>query len=183
MARTNKSQFAILGCLTVRPMSAYEIKQFIARSVSFFWTEGEAQLYPTLKNLSEKKWVNYHEEAASKAGKKKIYKITEQGESALLKWLNETTERSVYRNELLLKIFFGSNQSTDRNITLIESSRSECETNLTLLLSIKNTLRDKNITEKSLLFFEITLDYGIDLLKAEINWAKKAIKRLKESSF
>ena len=110
MARINKSQFAILGSLSVRSMSAYEIKQFINRSVSFFWTEGEAQLYPTLKQLYQKNCVTYHEEEAAKAGTKKIYSITKAGRDALTNWLQTKTDRSIYRNELLLKVFFGSNQ-------------------------------------------------------------------------
>lgn len=178
MARVNKTQFAVLGSLSVKPMSVYEIKQFIQRSVSFFWTEGEAQLYPTLKALYQKGWVVYSEEKAAKAGVKKIYSLTEAGRQTLLAWLCESTDRVVYRNELLLKVFFGNNQSIEKNIQLLKEAQREAEQVSTILMNIKNSLSDKKIARKRLPYIEITVDYGIIAFQAEIDWCKASIKKL-----
>ena len=159
-------------------MSAYEIKQFINRSVSFFWTESEAQLYPTLKNLSAKNYVTHQEERAAKAGTKKVYTITKFGRDVLAQWLKNKTERAVYRNELLLKVFFGSNQSVQENIALIESAKSESEAVYKMLLSIKDNLQCKKITKKRQVYVGLSLDYGISSLKAEIAWCKSSLKKL-----
>lgn len=178
MARVNKSQFAILGCLSIRSMSAYEIKQFISKSISHFWTEGEGQLYPTLKKLTDEHWVNYQEEIAQKGGTKKIYSITKTGESALLSWLNKKADRPIYRNELLLKLFFGSSQTADTNISLLEEAMHDCVTMRDILLSILSSLKNKNLSEKRLPYIEISLDYGIEILNSEINWCQRSIKKL-----
>lgn len=178
MARINKSQFAILGSLSIKPMSAYEIKQFIHRSVSLFWTEGEAQLYPTLKNLKIKKWVIYREMPATKAGMKKIYKLTKLGRIALLNWLQSKTDRAVFRNELLLKVFFGPSQPIENNIAMLESEKKELELTLSVLETIKDGLKEKNICIERLPYIEITLDYGLKALQAEIAWCQASIRKL-----
>lgn len=179
MARVNKSQYAILGCLTINPMSAYEIKRYIQKSIAFFWTESEAQLYPTLKSLLLKKWVSAHEEAASKAGLKKVYTITEAGQKALQEWLGKKTDRLVYRNELLLKLFFGSNQSDKKNSALIEMTLHESEEMLNGLLEIKKLLAKKNISKKRMPYLDIVLDNGIESFNAEIAWCKSSLKKIK----
>lgn len=178
MPRINKSQYAILGCLSIRPMSAYEIRQFIKKSITYFWSESEGQLYPTLKRLAEENWVEYREEPAAKSGTKKIYSMTEHGEAALVAWLAKGVDPSPYRNELLLKLFFGSNQPVITNKRLLVEQLRESETVREILLSIKGSLVEKQHLKHRLPYIEITLDYGIDILTAEIAWCQQSIKKL-----
>lgn len=159
-------------------MSAYEIKRYIQQSIAFFWTESEAQLYPTLKSLLLKKWVSAHEAVASKAGLKKVYTITEAGQKALQEWLCKKTDRLIYRNELLLKLFFGWNQSDKRNSTLIEMALHDSEAMLNSLMEIKRSLAKKNINKKRISYFDIVLDNGIENSSAEIAWCKSALKKI-----
>lgn len=179
MARINKSQFAILGCLSIRPMSAYEIKKFIAKSIAYFWAEGEGQLYPTLKKLEQDKAVGFKEEVSAKGGIKKTYFITKKGKMVLLEWINKKVDRSVYRNELLLKLFFGANQPVENNINLIEEARNDCSITRKILQTIKAGLKEKDLSKNRLPYAELTLDYGIDMLAAEINWCLRSLKKLK----
>ncbi|MYF92724.1 MAG: PadR family transcriptional regulator, partial [Gemmatimonadetes bacterium] len=53
MPKTNKSKYAIMGMLSIRPMSGYDMKKLIAQSISYFWNESFGQIYPTLKKLVE----------------------------------------------------------------------------------------------------------------------------------
>lgn len=178
MARVNKTQFAVLGVLSIRSMSAYEIKQFIQRSVGFFWAESEAQLYPTLKKLSQQGWVIFHEEKATKAGNKKIYTITEHGRKALISWLESKTERPIYRNELLLKLFFGNNQSEKGNIEILKQAMLNANETLKLLEAIKNNLAKTKVSCHRMLYVELTIEYGMMSLKTEISWCEMGIRRI-----
>lgn len=181
MARVNKSQFAILGCLSIKPMSAYEIKQFLRRSASHFWSEAEAQLYPTLKQLAVKDLVSYHEEKAEKAGMKKIFALTEAGEEALKAWLKKKAEQPVFRNELLLKLFFGPMQNPADNIKLIQLEMHDLEATLHLLQEIKDhMIPKKKISQVRAAYMEIVLDYGLRLIQTEIAWCKDSMKRLQQ---
>jgi PadR family transcriptional regulator AphA len=175
MARINKTRYAVLGCLAIHPMTAYDIKQFMGRSTSFFWTESEGQLYPTLTQLAEENFVQYTEEAAEKRGTKKIYQITDKGLEYLHLWLAQPIEVQIYRNELLLKLFFGNNQNTVNNINHLQTSIPELTSTLNLLKNIKTNL----MTSDRSLYIEITLDYGISLIEAELAWCHKSIELLK----
>ena len=43
---------ALLGLLSLGPMSGYDIRQLIPRSIGHFWSESYGQIYPGLKRLS-----------------------------------------------------------------------------------------------------------------------------------
>ena len=49
---------AILGLLTLKPMSGYEIKQLFDKSISFLWRVHMSQIYPALARLSALKGVS-----------------------------------------------------------------------------------------------------------------------------
>ena len=49
--REVKSKYAILGMLSIEPMSGYDIKKEVEKSISNFWTESYGQIYPVLRNL------------------------------------------------------------------------------------------------------------------------------------
>lgn len=178
MARINKTQYAILGCLSIKPMTAYDIKHFMAKTTAYFWTEREGQLYPTLNELTEKQFVTFAEQEAAKVGTKKIYQITRQGQDYLQTWLAQPVEPQVYRNELLLKLFFGNHQSKDNNLTLLKTSLAELQHSLTLLEAIELV----HASHPRKLFQKITLDYGITLLQAEMAWCRQSIALLEQST-
>lgn len=173
MARVNKSQFAILGCLTIRPMSAYEMKAFMARTTQFFWTEREGQLYPTLRKLGELSWVTYVEEPAAKVGTKKIYTITESGRAAFDNWFAGETALPVERNEVLLKIFFAKSQSQSAVNKVLEDALAMYEDHLEVLHSAGDFLSERKQAGVNTRFYDMVLDHGIATTEAEITWAKK----------
>ena len=55
--KDKKSKYAILGMLSIEPMSGYDIKKEIEESISNFWTESYGQIYPVLKSLVAEKLV------------------------------------------------------------------------------------------------------------------------------
>lgn len=174
MARINKTQFAVLGCLNIRPMSAYEVKQFMAQSTQYFWMEHEAQLYPTLKKLTADKLVSAKEEAAQKGGVRVVYKITDKGLKAFRQWLNKKTENAPYRNEFLLKLFFGNEMDKSVLHERIQEYKKEAQDNLSQLKAIREALTD--IPAKRRPYILATITYGIHMMKAEIAWCNEVIQ-------
>lgn len=176
MARINKTQFAILGCLSIHPMSAYEIKNFMSQSTRYFWMEHEAQLYPTLSKLADAKLVSCREEKAQKVGVRKIYKISSSGLTTLKQWLMEAPEAVSYRNEFLLKLFFSD--KVDKSIALqqIQIREATLKQELLLFESIDKELEAANINKKRYIYVKATLSYGISMTKAELAWCKDVEK-------
>jgi DNA-binding PadR family transcriptional regulator len=101
--------FALLGFLNYRPMTGYELKQYMDGSTSHFWNAKLSQIYTTLKSLEEKGWVRSSVQAQEERPDKRIYTITSEGKSSLRKWLAEPlTELTSHKNALLLKLFFAA---------------------------------------------------------------------------
>src|SRR5258707_12735330 len=60
MAKENKSRYALLGMLSIRPGSGYDIKKFMEQSTSNFWHESYGQIYPLLKQLVDEGLATSH---------------------------------------------------------------------------------------------------------------------------
>ena len=181
MPRTNKTRFAILGFLSLGPMSAYEIKQAMAKSTAHFWQEHEAQLYPNLKTLHQEGLIDCEEQQAEKAGIRKVYSLTSEGEAALKAWLEKKAEKTVYRNEFLLKLFFGNCVPTAISVSHLSTMKTELLEELAIYEEIEKHINQlKPFPRKP--FIYATLSYGIMLTKAEVEWCDKTLALLKESN-
>ena len=51
MAKVNKTKYAILGVLSLKPGSVYDIKKFCDKGISYFWNENFGHIYPVLKQM------------------------------------------------------------------------------------------------------------------------------------
>lgn len=177
MARVNKSQYAILGCLTIKPLSAYEMKALMDRSTQFFWSEREGQLYPTLKKLVTNNWVTYTEEAAQKVGLKKIYVITAEGKQAFDQWFVSEMAPPVERNELLLRLFFAKSQHEGAAKLLLEQARQRYQNELDKLNAMHHYLKQQQAKGIDITYYEMTLEHGLTIAQAEINWCQAMLKK------
>ena len=86
-------RYAVLGIIQNKPQHGYEIKQAIEESFGDMWNVSYGQLYPTLKNLTEKGYVTKHKEQGQKSIEKNVYKITDTGRILLQKWLDEIPKK------------------------------------------------------------------------------------------
>jgi len=180
MATESKSKYAILGFLAMKPMTGYEIKNYIENSLKYFWHESYGQIYPTLKKFVENNWANVVIDCDATTRMKKVYSITRTGIKELESWLKQETASFVPRIELLLKVYFG--KFCDNSV-LIEHLEREREKELELLKvynHIKSTLEKKCHCDEAK-YSLITLDYGLGLARFNINWIEKTINKLKEN--
>ncbi|MDP9178506.1 MAG: PadR family transcriptional regulator, partial [Gemmatimonadota bacterium] len=106
--RENRSRYAVLGALTIKPMSGYDLRTFFDQSVRFFWNESYGQIYPILKKLAAEGLVAPAPQSARGGThpRRTVYVITARGRAALAEWLGEPADQEVGRIEILLKLFF-----------------------------------------------------------------------------
>src|SRR2546430_17623984 len=123
MAKENKSKYAVLGVLSRCPGSGYDIKKFMEQSNSNFWNESYGQIYPILKQLVGEGLATTHAEKQKGKPERYIYTLTVKGQQELARWLNESIEYAVERNELLLKLFFGRHTSPAKISSMCRSFR------------------------------------------------------------
>jgi len=79
--------WAVLGLLGLRPMSGYDIKRAVDRTIRHFWAASYGQIYPELKRLEEAGWIAGQD--AGRGGRsRRVYRITARGRRALKDWLH-----------------------------------------------------------------------------------------------
>ena len=111
---------AILGLLSIVPMSGYDLAQAAERSVGRFWPVSKSQVYAELARLEPQGLVRGTEIAQDRRPDKRVFQLTEQGEEALDSWL-ESDELTAPRLRLpfLLKIFLGHRADPGRSSELL----------------------------------------------------------------
>ncbi len=175
-AKTTTSE-ALLGMLSLRPMTGYEIRQQIEASIGNFWSESYGQIYPTLAKLHKQGLVSA--KAARKAGGK-VYSLTPQGYARLNEWLGEMPQPRRPRNELLLKLFFAKNESVAHAREHVLERRSAYAADLLRYEAIEKNLKTEQADNPSLPFFLMTLNYGLAEARAILAWADQTVAMLDE---
>jgi PadR family transcriptional regulator AphA len=178
MAKSGKSQFAILGMLAIlKKSSGYDLKKHMESSTQYFWKETFSSIYPVLEDLEKQKLIVKIDIPTRNDRKRNVYTLTPAGQKTLKNWLIQPPEDVQLRNELLLKIFFGNLVPIEVNIEHLEKYKKKLENKLASFRKIENELSSTDSLES--LYGLITLDHGIKLAETSIEWCDKAIKTLK----
>lgn len=180
MGHNSRSKYAILGILSQRDRSGYDIKKEITGSIDHFWHESFGQIYPTLKQLHEDGLVSKTTEPQYGRPDRHVYAITEAGRDALLEWLRQPVELLPGRNELLLKLFFGRNLTAQENIAHLESHRERMLTSRQIYQQIVDNLQSNLPEHPDLPFYLITLNHGVRVTQAVIDWCEETIDWLEQ---
>jgi|SRR5438552_1182860 len=181
MSKENKSRYAILGLLSLRPMSGYDLKKFTEEGTSNFWQENYAQIYPMLRQLTAEGLATSHIEKQEKRPERHIYEITEQGIQELYRWLAEPVEQQVGRNELLLKLFFAGDLPFEVSIEHIQRFRQRQERLLQHYQDSEQTIRQKYCNARSLPYWLMTLSYGKHNAQAILQWCEESLAMLEQA--
>jgi DNA-binding PadR family transcriptional regulator len=178
MAKENKSKYALLGILSMCPGSGYDIKKFMEQSTSNFWNESYGQIYPILKQLVEEGLATSQTEKQEGKPERYVYTLTDRGLEELRHWLTEPIEHMVERNELLLKLFFGRQNTIADNIEHVKQFRILQEQLLHKYQGIEAYLRANCANNEDLCYSLITVRYGILRCQALLSWCEEAIDML-----
>lgn len=112
----------ILGFLSIKPLSGYDIKKLFDYSAAYFWPADQAQIYRALKKLVEDGSVELTKQEPGKTVDRKVYSITEKGQNVLRDWI-ANPERADFINRLpfLVKLFFSSALNQEEQLAFIDA--------------------------------------------------------------
>lgn len=173
--RETKSKYAILGMLSIGPMSGYDIKKHVEEGISNFWTESYGQIYPVLKGLVAEKLVTKAVEKGRGKPDRHVYALTEMGREELREWLTEGVTPKVGRNELLLKIFFGAEMSVEANAAHVEQYRELQRGLLEKYKAIEKNIKAEYADNSNAPFWLLTVRHGQQVSQALLDWCDEAL--------
>lgn len=174
---------AILGFLNYAPMSGYDLKKAFDASIRHFWPADQAQIYRTLKELMQQGWVTVEVVPQAERPNRKVYHITEAGREELRRWQRSPADPENPRVPLLVKVFFAGGLSDEEAIALLESYADAMRDRLEAYARIPQQsghYAEAIRAPREVLFWALTLDYGIRLTRAGLEWAEEAIRNIRK---
>jgi len=118
------TSFALLGLLSVRPWTTYELANQTKRSLRFFFPRAERHLYAEAKRLADAGLAR-SEEAFTGRRRRTTYAITPVGRKALQRWLRTEPDPPVLEAEVLVRTFFADRGRREDVLAALESARRQ----------------------------------------------------------
>jgi DNA-binding PadR family transcriptional regulator len=113
MAELTTTSYLILGLLSSRDWSAYELAEQIGRGVTEIWPRADRQLYDAPKRLVENGLATARREASAGRRQRTVYSITPEGRDAMRAWLATAPHPPALEFEGMVRVLFADMGSVD----------------------------------------------------------------------
>jgi PadR family transcriptional regulator AphA len=174
--------YVILGLLSERPASGYDLKQTADQSTRHFWAISFGQIYPELKRLTEAGLVEV-EKSPTGSRLRNVYQITEAGREALAIWVADTTAGPFeVRDEMLLKLFFSDVIAPEERHPLLEAVEARHRMAAAGLKALGQKFQHTHAREgtQDLAIHKEILTFGVELHTWLADWYAGLQSRLEE---
>ena len=129
-------QYAILGLLSWKPLTGYDLKKIIAESELFYWSGNNNQIYNSLVALHKQGLVSQEVRYQHSLPAKKIYTITQAGQAELRAWLRTPPELPEFRNNFLIQLAWADELDGDELDALLARYAEEVRIQLQMRIAI-----------------------------------------------
>jgi DNA-binding PadR family transcriptional regulator len=173
----SRTAYVILGMLRLGRRTGYEIKSLVDVSTRFFWAASYGQIYPELARLEEAGLIE-GERDSSDGRRRRAYELTPAGEEELDRWLTSDAPLHLeLRHEGVLKLFFSDALPPAEQLAQLRRLRAEHERIAEQLRAIEPEAR-AGCDRDGVRFPYLTLEWGIAYEDFQVEWCKRAERRL-----
>jgi len=174
MARSDQTQLAVLGALSIRPMTGYALREQILSTLGHFWSESFGQIYPALGRLERQGLVERNSGSSGSSS----FAVTNAGLARLRELLAEPPQVAKPRNGVLLRLFFGRQLGPDRCRDLVRERRESAVRSLADLASARAELESDPSLRDQAPYILLTISAGEHGARGTIAWADEALATL-----
>lgn len=170
---------AILGLLSCRPLTGYDLKKMIQESPFMPWSGNNNQIYKSLVELLEDGCLTHETQHRESAPTIKIYTITEKGLAELKKWLLASAEPPEFKKMFLVQLAWAEQLSSDELNALI--SNYEDELNAQIAFHEERVRREAfspGRDARETVIWDMIHENVLDFYKNEWKWIQKLRKQL-----
>jgi DNA-binding PadR family transcriptional regulator len=167
-------KYAILGFLSWRALSGYDLKKMFGDSIFLYWSGNNNQIYRTLVQLHKDGLVTSEIQHQASGPSRKVYTITEAGRSDLRAWVLSTPELPQLRNSFLVQLAWADQLKPDELAALLE--KYEHEVHMQLLMcreQRRRNLLNPARTPRETYLWQMISENWITFYEAELAWIRK----------
>ena len=161
MARSSQTHLAVLGALSVEPMTGYAVRAAITQTLGHFWSESFGQIYPTLTELTARGEIRPTEPGRTSGSR---IELTAAGRTRLRELLGSTHCRALVQ------------ESADRASAMLAgyaTIRTETEAEIAAARAADDTAAAASAAYRLL-----TLSAGEYAAHAHLAWAAETLATL-----
>lgn len=170
----------LLGLLSGKTMSGYELTKSFGSSLAFVWSAQHSQIYPELKRLSE---LGFIEQVDEGPRGRKSYAVTPEGLKELRAWLLNVDPDRTIRDQSSARVFFLWQLLPAEAIAYLEKERVAQQRDLATFEAI---LAGIEASDDPPPWGVLPVRLGIVATRARIDWIDEALtefrRRAEESS-
>lgn len=172
-------KYAILGILSCKPLTGYDLKKIIQDSPFMPWSGNNNQIYKSLVELLDENLVTGEVQHQESSPSKKIYTITQDGLMELKKWVLEAPEAPEFKKSFLVQLAWADQLSTDELDDLLSRYENEIKMKILLQQEIirRGTFSPKRNPREEFIW-DMIYENMLSSLEQELDWVKKLRTKL-----
>lgn len=180
-------KYAILGLLSWKPASGYELKKIFEDSSAMYWSGNNNQIYKSLVQLLDDGLVTNEIKHQESSPSKKIYSITDEGMLRLKEWVLEEPELPELKNTFLIQLAWADQLDDEELDDLLD--RYEDRINMQLVYQqekMNRGLQEPNRNEREAFLWNKISENLLSSYLNELKWVQgirmelKGRKQMKE---
>ncbi len=176
-------KYAILGLLSWRAFSGYELRKFFSDSVALYWSGNSNQVYPTLVRLHKEGLVQNEVRQQGSYPPSKVYSLTEAGEAALREWVTAEPQVPQIRTTFLTQLAWADRLDDEEMKSLLD--RYEHEVRMKLLMQrefIRRGPEGPSRSPREAVLWAMIAEHDCALYEADLEWLHQLRKALEEGT-
>lgn len=178
--RLTTTSYALLGLLSLRDWTTYELAKQVQRSLHWFWPRAERKLYDEPKRLVAAGFATAVEEHTGNRPRT-VYRITRAGRTQLRRWLKTPPAVPSFEFEGMVKVFFANGAGVDDlRRTLNEIAHTAAERRDALATMADESLAGRSPFPERRHIAALTLRFQTDFEQLVEQWARWADQQVAE---
>lgn len=172
---------AILGMLSYKPMTGYDLKKIMQESPFMYWSGNNNQIYKALVELLDEGYVTseiYHQDSSPS---KKVYTITDDGLAELKRWTHSVPEGPEIKKLFLVQLAWTEQSSSKAIENLLICYEQEIKGKI----SIEQAKKQKEFfspkrTPREAVIWDLIYENVLSSYTNELAWLNKARQALNQ---
>jgi PadR family transcriptional regulator, regulatory protein AphA len=175
-------KFAILGILSWKASTGYELKKIFEESSFLYWSGNNNQIYKALIQMQDEELVTSEVIHQDRSPSKKIYSITEEGLKELKEWVVSSPEAPEIKKTFLVQLAWSDMLNNQELNELLSKYENALKIEL-VIQQEKNrrALHSPNRSTRENFIWERISENIISTYNNELNWVYETRQKLFEN--
>lgn len=170
---------AILGILSWKPSTGYELKKIFEDSSFMYWSGNNNQIYKALISLEDEELVTSEIIHQDNSPSKKIYTITKEGIKELKEWVVSSPEAPEIKKTFLVQLAWSDMLSNQELSEILTKYETELKEQLIMQQEKhRRALNSPNRSARESLIWNMISENIISTYNNELNWIRETRQKL-----